>query len=118
MEQAKQKAEKKRKEILNMMLDNIKRENEKQMKEQAEDRSHSHLLNTRQILLMDQMEKLHNERIQVKKKQDDKVNIETMYTKQKLKVSEKKKERETSHMVPFYERLREKTEELESQQRK
>jgi len=76
MEYSKLKAEAKRKEFLNMMLDNIKREKDKNHQHAQEDRSKSHLLNTRQILLMDQMEKIHHDKIKLKKIQDDFINRE------------------------------------------
>lgn len=117
IEFAKLKAEAKKKEILNMMLDNIKKENDKNHAEALEDRSRSHLINTRQILLMDQMEKLHNEKIKLKKIQDDNINRNKTMEKQVFKKSERLTEKKEANSVPFYERLREKTEELDKRLR-
>ena len=66
---------------------------------------------------MDQMEKLHNEKIKLKKIQDDNINRNKTMEKQVFKKSERLAEKKEANSVPFYERLREKTEELDKRLR-
>lgn len=111
------KAEKKRKKILDMMLNNIKTQNEQNMKKKAFEREQDTLQNTKDIMLMGEFEKLRVKEVKIKKGKDDLQNRVRETEKCAKRVEDRKHERETANELPFYERLRVRDDELETKLR-
>ena len=63
-------------------------------------------MNTRDIALMDQLEKIRLETTQQQKRKDDKINNKTFYEISGKKKNERIDQIKSANAVPFYERLR------------
>ena len=100
------------------MLDNIEAQNSKLRQQSEEELRLSNHVNTKDILMMDQMEKIRLDKTKLLKMKDDQMNLSSGFQKQQSKLKQKSQEREQASELPFYERLREKSNFLEAKARK
>lgn len=78
----------------------------------------SNLVNTKEILLMDKMEKIRLDQTKLLKLKDDQMNRTCGFQKQQSRQRKRNQDKEGANELPFYERLREKSNILEAQARK
>ena len=75
-------ADKKKKQYMKMMLDNIEAQNTKLRQQSEEELRLSNHVNTKDILMMDQMEKIRLDKTKLLKMKDDQMNLSSGFQKQ------------------------------------
>ena len=78
----------------------------------------SNLINTKEIILMDQLEKIRLDQTKLKKIQDDEMNRSKEFENSEFKKTQRSLDRQNAGQIPFYERLRQKSDVLETEARK
>jgi hypothetical protein len=104
-----------KKKQMRMVNESIKLQLAKQKEEQEQDLSLSHLVNTKEIILMDQLEKVRFDQSKQLKILDDELNRTNVFFKQQGRAQDREADKKTADQTPFYVRLSEKSKVIEAQ---
>jgi hypothetical protein len=118
LEQEKQRAnaQAKKKNQMRMATESLQLSQKKHQDELDMDASLNHLVNTKEIILMDQLEKVRYDQSKQIKKMDDEFNRSNCFFKKQSRMKEKEESQKGADHVPFYARLSEKSKVIEAQQ--
>lgn len=108
----------KKQEIMEMMQTNMQKEKRKFQDEKDLDVKDSNLINTKEIILMDQLEKIRLDQTKLKKIKDDEINRSKEFEHTNFRKTQRSIEKQGADQIPFYERLRHKSNVLEVEARK